>query len=151
MINNWGAVWANMLVGGMIKDKDLDELQRNLMIYMKRHNKGLYHISESQIDSLYKHGYFKMFINECLDSNKTQKYEVYQEINHSMSFYSSHFNNIPIEKEFVQAVIDVFSNSSYPMALQNFVSDEYFKEKDIKDKFMLVLKELGEELPKSLK
>ena len=66
-------------------------------------------------------------------------------------FYSSHFNNIPIEKEFVQAVIDVFSNSSYPMALLNFVSDEYFKEKDIKDKFMLVLKELGEELPKSLK
>lgn len=38
MINNWGAVWANMLVGGMIKDKDLDELQRNLMIYMKGHN-----------------------------------------------------------------------------------------------------------------
>lgn len=151
MINNWGAVWANMLVGGMIKDKDLDELQRNLMIYMKEHNKGLYHISESQIDSLYKHGYFKMFINKCLDSNKTQKYEVYQEINHSMSFYSSHFNNIPIDKEFVQAVIDVFSNSRHPIALLNFVSDEYFKDKDIKDKFMLVLKELGEELPKSLK
>lgn len=92
-----------------------------------------------------------MFINECLDSNKTQKYEVYQEINYSMSFYSSHFYNIPIDKEFVQAVIDVFSNSSYPIALKNFVSDEYFKEKDIKDKFMQVLKELGEELPKSLK
>lgn len=151
MINNWGAVWANMLAGGMIKDKDLDELQRNLMIYMKRHNKGLYHISESQIDSLYKYGYFNMFINECLDSNKTQKYEVYQEINYSMYFYSSHFYKIPIGKEFVQAVIDVFSNSSYPIALQKFVSDEYFKEKDIKDKFMLVLKELGEELPKSLK
>ena len=68
-----------------------------------------------------------------------------------MSFYSSHFYKISIDKEFVQAVIDVFSNSSYPIALQNFVSDEYFKEKDIKDKFMLVLKELGEELPKSLK
>ena len=151
MIDNREAVRANMLVGGMIKDKELDELQRNLMIYMKGHNKGLYHISESQIDSLYKHGYFKMFINKCLDSNKTQIYEVYQEINYSMSFYSSHFYKIPIDKEFVQAVIDVFSNSSYPIALQNFVSDEYFKEKDIKDKFMLVLKELGEELPKSLK
>ena len=68
-----------------------------------------------------------------------------------MYFYSSHFYKIPIGKEFVQAVIDVFSNSSYPIALQKFVSDEYFKEKDIKDKFMLVLKELGEELPKSLK
>lgn len=151
MINNWGAVWANMLVGGMIKAKDLDDLHRNLMIYMKEHNKSLYHISESQIDSLYKHGYFKMFINECLDSNKTQKYEVYQEINYSMSFYSSHFYNIPIDKEFVQAVIYVFSNSKHPIALRNFVTDEYLKEKEIKDKFMLVLKELGEELPKSLK
>lgn len=151
MINNWGAVWANMLVGGMIKAKDLDDLHRNLMIYMKEHNKSLYHISESQIDSLYKHGYFKMFINECLDSNKTQKYEVYQEINYSMYFYSSHFYNIPIDKEFVQAVIYVFSNSKHPIALRNFVTDEYLKEKEIKDKFMLVLKELGEELPKSLK
>ena len=151
MINNWGAVWANMLVGGMIKAKDLDDLHRNLMIYMKEHNKSLYHISESQIDSLYKHGYFKMFINECLDSNKTQKYEVYQEINYSMSFYSSHFYNIPIDKEFVQVVIYVFSNSKHPIALRNFVTDEYLKEKEIKDKFMLVLKELGEELPKSLK
>lgn len=64
MINNWGAVWANMLVGGMIKDKDLDELQRNLMIYMKEHNKGLYHISESQIDFC-----TDMIISRCLLMN----------------------------------------------------------------------------------
>ena len=58
---------------------------------------------------------------------------------------------LKIYKEFVHAVIDVFSNSKHPIALLNFVSDEYFKDKDIKDKFMLVLKGLGEELPKSLK
>lgn len=151
MINNWGAVWANMLVAGMIKDKDLEELQRNLMSYMEKHDKSLYHISESQIDTLYRHGYFHMFVNEFLDSNKTQKYEVYQNINYSMSFYTSHFYNIPIDKGFVQAVIDVFSEPKYPMALGNFISDEYLKDEDIKNKFMAVLKDLGEELPKPLK
>lgn len=150
MINNWGAVWANMLVAGMIKDKDLDELQRNLMAYMEKHDKSLYHISESQIATLYRYGYFNTFINECLDSNKTQKYEVYQSINYSMSFYTSHFYNIPIDRSFVQAVIDVFSKSKYPLALQNFISDEYFKEENIKTQFMAVLKDLGESLPKSL-
>lgn len=151
MINNWGAVWANMLVAGMIKDKDLEELQRDLMSYMEKHDKSLYHISESQIDTLYRHGYFHMFVNEFLDSNKTQKYEVYQNINYSMSFYTSHFYNIPIDKGFVQAVIDVFSEPKYPMALGNFISDEYLKDEDIKNKFMAVLKDLGEELPKPLK
>lgn len=150
MINNWGSVWANMLVAGMIKDKDLDELQRNLMVYMEKHDKSLHPISEIQIDTLYRHGYFNMFVNEFLDSNKTQRYEVYQQINYSMSFYTSHFYNILINENFVQAVVDVFSKSNYPMALRNFISGEYLKDEGIKAEFIAVLKELGEELPQSL-
>lgn len=68
-----------------------------------------------------------------------------------MNFYSSNFYIIPIDELFVKAVVDVFNNVKYPMALCNFIKGEYFNDKETKSKFMDIVNEKGLSLPNSLK
>lgn len=144
-------VWSNMLMAGMIEKYDIDELQNNILYFMYEHNKGVYDLSEIQILILQKKRYFTSFVTRFLDANNTIHFETYQKINYSMNFYSSNFYIIPIDELFVKAVVDVFNNVKYPMALCNFIKGEYFNDKETKSKFMDIVNEKGLSLPNSLK
>lgn len=141
------AVMSAIVQTGMVDKENYEELFDNLIELAQKHD---FYIGElTQVDkiTLDNAGFFSFIMREYLNAGYMSKYQNYQDVNYSMRFWTSVFWLMPINKEFVKAVCEVFCASFKPLALENFVCDEYLKDNEIHDKFFEIAEKEGYTIP----
>lgn len=128
-------VMAALVQTGMIEKDNYEEVFSKLIDTAYEHNSYIGSLMPEDAVTLGNAGFFSIIIQRYLNAGYMTSYNNYCKTNYSMSFWTSVFWNMPINKEFVKAVCEVFCESRKPLALENFIADEYLEDKDIHAKF----------------
>lgn len=145
------SVTAALVQTGMIEKDNYVELFANLIDTAYKHNSHIGYLMPEDMTTLSNAGFFSIVIQRYLNTSYMTDYSNYCKVNYSMSFWTSVFWNIPIDKEFVKAVCDVFGASRKPLALENFITDEYLKDKQIHEQFFEIAEKEGYKIPDSFR
>lgn len=148
-MNNSANVMAALIQTGAIDKENYKELFASLHEITFHHDSHIGDLTPVEMTILDKAGYFSLILERYLNADYMKDYSHYQKVNHGMRFWTSVFWNMPVNKEFVKAVCEVFSQQYKPLALENFIVDEYLKDKNVHDKFFETAKAEGYKVPSS--
>ena len=143
------SVMAALVQTGMMEKENYLELFSNLIDTSYKHNNHIGDLMPEDMVILSNAGFFSIIIQRYLNTDYMTDYSNYNKANYSMPFWTSVFWNMPIDKDFVKAVCEVFGASRKPLALENFIADEYLKDEHIHEKFFEIAEKEGCEIPSS--
>ncbi len=99
--------------------------------------------------TLYERGYFKEFFNAYFNSKNTLSN--YKDICYNTNFYIGTISIIPkIDKEYVEALIDIFSKQYYPFTLRDRLKDIYYNDQKYREEIDDICTKESLELPDCL-
>ena len=145
------AVLARMMMVGLIDPSEQDEAIRKVIDYSFDNNEGMGEVLDEEIQVLKAAGFFKALKEEYLNGDYTSRNALNCGKN-KYDFFYGYVAHLPVDKEFVEMMVDIFSRTDYPYVWSNILK-EHFLEKDAsyKAQFDKVVSENGIKLPDCLK
>lgn len=148
--NNRVAVLARMIMVGLIPPAEQDEAMRKVLEHSFDNNDGMGEVSEEEMLALKSAGFFTILKDEYFNSDYTSN-NAWNCGKNKYDFFYGYVANLPIDKEWVVVLCDIFSQASYPTVWRDMYK-QYFLEKDeYKAKFDKVVSENGITVPDCLK
>lgn len=115
---------AKLLLAEKIKEKDRSNaITSFLSTEFKLMNADYYKLKNNYKEVLKEKGYFTEFIQLFFNSKYTSTN--YQDINYHTDFYINTISIMPIDKEYVEALISIFSETYYPYRLCDELIEMY--------------------------
>ena len=145
------AVIARMLMVGLIDAAEMDEALSKVLEHSFNNNDGMGGVSEEERLLLKANGFFDLLKKEYFNGDYTSKNTVLCG-REKYDFFYGYVAHMPVDKELVDMLVDIFSRPDYPYVWSN-IFKEHFLEADAayKEKFDKVVSENGITLPSCLK
>lgn len=140
---------AKLLLAEKIKEEDRsDAIKLFLDKEFKYMNAYYYELKTEYKDVLKDKGYFREFIQLFFNSEYTSTN--YQDINYHTDFYIDTISIMPIDKEYVEALISIFSANYYPYTLCDRLKERYKKNEKYREQVEQVCRTENLQLPKKI-
>lgn len=145
------AILARMLIVGLIDPAEKDESVRKVLEHSFNNNDGMGTVSEDEQLTLNANGFFDALKEEYFNGDYTSKNVVLCG-REKYDFFYGYVAHMPVDKELVDMLVDIFSRPDYPYVWSN-IYKEHLLEADAayKAKFDKVVSENGITLPSCLK
>lgn len=145
------AVIARMLMVGLIDAAEKDEALSRVIEHSFNNNDGMGGVSEEERLVLKANGFFDILKIEYFNGDYTSKNVVLCG-REKYDFFYGYVAHMPVDKELVDMLVDIFSRPDYPYVWSN-IFKEHLLEADAayKAKFVKVVSENGITLPSCLK
>ena len=143
------AIVSCMIFVGIVKNSEKEEAINKMIDYAFENNEGMGEISDEKLDLLKSEGLLKFLKEKYFNSSFTsknamvcgkQKYE----------FFSGFMYHIPINKEWVEVIVDIFSQPCYPLVWQDIYIKQFLLKADYKAKFDKIVSDNGILVPQNL-
>lgn len=145
------AVLAQMLMVGLIAANEKDEAIRKVLEHSFNLNEGVGEISEAQFSVLASSGLLKCLKEEYFNGDFTSRNAAFCGRDKYNFFYGC-IANIPLSKEFVEMLVDIFSRCTYPYVwLDIFIEHFLNVDTEYKAKFDKIVHDNDITLPNCLK
>lgn len=144
------AVLARMIMVGLIDPLEEDEAIRKVIDHSFNNNEGIGEVSDEEMQVLKASGFFSALKEEYFNGDYTSK-NAYDCGKNKYNFFYGYVAHLPVDKSFVEMMVDIFSRVDYPYVWSNILK-EHFIESDssFKALFDKVVIENGIKLPDCL-
>lgn len=145
------AVLARMIMIGLISPSEKNEAMSIVLKHGFDNNDGMGEVTEVEILALKTAGFFNVLKKEYFNGDYTSNNALNCGKN-KYDFFYGFVAHLPVDKDFVDMMVDIFSQANYPYVWANILK-EHFLEKDAtyKAEFDKVVSENGITLPECLR
>lgn len=149
-IRNRIAVLARMIIVGLIEPEEQKEAIKKVLEHSFNNNEGMGEVSDEELQALNAAGFFDALKEEYFNSNYTSK-NAYNCGKNKYDFFYGYMVYLPVNKEWVDVLVDIFSQADYPTVWRNMYKQYFLEKEEYKEKFDEVVKKNGIIVPDSLK
>lgn len=143
------AVLAHMMMIGMIEPSEKDEAIRRILNYCYDNNDGMGEVSDEELLALKGNGFYDILKEEYFNNNYTCSHAKDCGKNR-YNFFLGFVYHLPVDKEWVSTIVDIFSEADYPTVWLNIFKERFLGNDEYKAKFDKVVSENGIGLPDCL-
>lgn len=145
------AILARMIMVGLIDPTEKDDAMRKILDYSFDNNEGMGEVTDEEFLTLKTAGFFTSLKEEYFNGDYTRRNAANCGRN-KYDFFYGYVAHLPVDKEFVEMMVDIFSQADYPYVWSNILK-EHFLERDAsyKAQFDKVANDNGIAIPNCLK
>ncbi len=144
------AVLARMIMVGLIDSSEHDEAFRKVIDHSFDNNEGMGDVSDEEMSVLDAAGFF-IALKEKYFNGKYTSSNAYYCGKYKYDFFYGYMLHSPIDKEWVDVIVDIFSQVNYPTAWRDIFIEHFLKNDAYKANFDSVVAENGISVPDCLK
>ena len=144
------AVLAQMIMLGLIDPSEQDEAIRRVIDYSFNNNEGIGEVSVEEMQALKVAGFYKTLKEKYFNGGFTSK-NAYNCGKTKYTFFYEYMSHLPVNKEWVEVIVDIFSQADYPTVWRDMFKKYFLKKEEYKAKFDEVVIEYGIKVPDCLK
>ena len=148
--HNRVAILARMIMIGLIPPEEQDEAMRKVLEHSFDNNDGMGDVSDEEMLVLKSAGFFKAlkeeYFNSVFTSNNARNCG-----KNKYDFFYGYVANLPIDKEWIEVLCDIFSQADYPTVWRDMYKEYFLEKEEYKSKFDKVVNENGITVPDCLK
>ena len=143
------AVLARMLMICLINPSETDEAIRTVLKYSFDNNQMMGDVTEEELTMLKSSNFYKALKEEYFNKDYTSKHA--RDCGETKyNFFYGFVKFLPINKEWVETLIEIFSQKEYPRVWLNIYEQDFLSDQEYKAKFDKVVVENSISLPKCL-
>lgn len=144
------AILARMMMVGLIPPEERDEAMRKVLEHSFDNNDGMGEISEEEMFALKSADFFEALKKKYFNSDYTSK-NARNCGKNKYDFFYGFVGNLPVDKEWVEVLCDIFSQADYPTVWCDMYKQYYLEKEEYKVKFDKVVSENNIKVPDCLK
>lgn len=149
-VRNRVAVLARMIMVGLIVKDEIEEAIKKVIDHSYSENEGMGEVSEAELATLNTFGFFNALNEEYFNSNYTSK-NAKECGKLKYNFFYGYMAYLPIDKEWVAILAEIFSQVNYPTVWLDILKQNYLNNAEFKAKFEKVASDNAIKLPDCLK
>lgn len=143
------AVLGNMMMAGLIDPSEIEEAINKIIQYSYDNNEGMGDVSDEVLLKLKVEGFFSALKAKYFNSDYTQN-NARECGKFKYSFFYGYVAYLPIDKEWVEVLVSIFSQADYPTVWLDMYKEYYLGKSEYKVQFDKVVSENGITLPDCL-
>lgn len=136
---------VSLIDNGLVPMDELNELFSVVLEYGYNHDGYLRELTDSEVQTLNKSGYFDCFFNSYFTERYIKHY--YDSINYKTNFYMDHLARINITPTMVSVMVELLEHLPYPYTLHKRIKEELWSQEDFKRAFEKVANDNGISIP----
>lgn len=136
---------VSLIDNGLVPTDELNELFSVVLEYGYNHDGYLRELTDSEVQTLNKSGYFDCFFNTYFTERYIKHY--YDSINYKTNFYMDHLARINITPTMVSVMVELLEHLPYPYTLHKRIKEELWSQEDFKRAFEKVANDNGISIP----
>lgn len=140
------AVLAEMLMVGLIDPQEKNEAMKRVIEHSYEENDGINEITEGELLALKGAGFFNALKEKYFNSDYTSR-NAKECGKYKYNFFIGYVTHLPIDKEWVENLTDIFSQTIYPTVWLDIYKEHFLGDEGYKKKFDEVVKGNGIALP----
>lgn len=148
--HNRVAILARMIMIGLIPPEERDEAMKKVLEHSFDNNDGMGEVSEEEMLALKSAGFFEVLKEKYFNSDYTSK-NARNCGKNKYDFFYGFVGNLPVDKEWVEVLCDIFSQADYPTVWCDMYKQYFLKKEEYKVQFNKVISENNIKVPDCLR